>query len=218
MGEPDSWEDMEEGGAAAAPKPAAPAAAPHPKLNANAPSFTFNPSAATFTPSFAPAAAVQHHHAPPAAVPAAAATARLIPAVVPQEAMHHDEGPVQRDGNAALDPPVQAGFVSGATALAALTSMDSESDADRSNGVPESGDSAAEQATSTDEKTEAAEEVEKVDAMDAPAEKNEATPNGEPEGMCRCLACPRVALMSIACAWRGLSDHLNCSGCRLLIH
>jgi hypothetical protein len=200
MGEPDSWEDMEEGGAAAAPKPAAPAAAPHPKLNANAPSFTFNPSAATFTPSFAPAVAVQHHHAPLAAVPAASATAAMTPAVVPQEAMHLDEGLVQRGGNAALDPPVQAGFVSGAAALAALAGVDSESGADRSNGVPESDDSVSEQATSTDEKTHAVEEVEKVDAIDAPAEKSEATPNGEPDGMCCCLACLRVALMSIACA------------------
>jgi peptide chain release factor subunit 3 len=105
----------------------------------------------------------------------------MTPAVVPQEAMHHDEELVQRGGNAALDPPVQAGFVSGAAALAALAGVDSESGADRSNGVPESDDSASEQATSTDEKTHAVEEVEKADAIDAPAEKNEATPNGEPD-------------------------------------
>eukprot|EP00243_Klebsormidium_subtile_P004384 TRINITY_DN18366_c0_g1_i1.p1 TRINITY_DN18366_c0_g1~~TRINITY_DN18366_c0_g1_i1.p1 ORF type:complete len:761 (-),score=242.13 TRINITY_DN18366_c0_g1_i1:546-2828(-) len=49
MGEPDSWEDMDETQAPAAPAPGGQGA---PRLNVNAPTFAFNPSASTYAPPY----------------------------------------------------------------------------------------------------------------------------------------------------------------------
>lgn len=108
MAEPDSWEDMEEGGAPPRSGTGAPSTTSL-KLNANAPSFTFNPSATSFTP----------FHAAPLAAQTPAMT--TTPAAAPLVATHGGpEGPAP-----ALNPSVQAGFSSGASALAALAGVNS---------------------------------------------------------------------------------------------
>ncbi|CAK9206057.1 unnamed protein product [Sphagnum troendelagicum] len=119
MAEPDSWEDVEEGGGGDAQTRSAPptssvavaAATVVAKLNADAPAFTFNPSAASFTP-FVPAPRPLHVPAPAYVHPLAAAPRPTSAAL---------------NAGADLHPAHRPSFVSGASALTVLAGRNSES-------------------------------------------------------------------------------------------
>ena len=177
MGEPDSWEDMEEGGAP--PRSATAPSTTALKLNANAPSFTFNPSATSFTP---------FHAAPPAAQ---APTMTTTPAAAPLVATHG--GP--ENPGPALNPPVQAGFSSGASALVALAGVNSTPSppVGPADAVPESDGSLPQTEEISVPEMESKEEA--VEEPPTPVEEKGLIENGPVEGE---LFCDSMHLVSSA--------------------